>query len=75
MRWAMPQRGESRKGLGAVLLRTEPATYVNPTYTEREVWELAKGCWKASWGNSVMTDKGVSLHHPALRLGGEKHLS
>jgi RimJ/RimL family protein N-acetyltransferase len=31
---------------GAVLLRTEPATFVNPDYTHREVWELTKHAWK-----------------------------
>ena len=32
---------------GAMFVRTEPAIYVNPRYTEREVWELTKGCWRA----------------------------
>ena len=32
---------------GAVLLRTEPAIYVNPSYIDREVWELSKECWEA----------------------------
>jgi RimJ/RimL family protein N-acetyltransferase len=32
---------------GAIFVRTEPAVYVNPDYTEREVWELTKECWKA----------------------------
>jgi RimJ/RimL family protein N-acetyltransferase len=31
---------------GAVLLRTEPATFVNPDYTAREVWELTKTAWR-----------------------------
>ena len=30
---------------GARLLRTEPAKYVDPAYTEREVWELTKEEW------------------------------
>jgi RimJ/RimL family protein N-acetyltransferase len=37
-----------KERMGAVFLRTEPATYVNPRYSEREVWELTKECWKAS---------------------------
>ena len=40
---------------GAVFLRTEPAIYVNPKYTAREVWELTKERWKASGENSGMT--------------------
>jgi RimJ/RimL family protein N-acetyltransferase len=32
---------------GAVLLRTEPATFVNPDYTHREVWELTKPAWQS----------------------------
>jgi RimJ/RimL family protein N-acetyltransferase len=36
-----------KKKIGAAFLRTEPAMYVNPSYTEREVWELTKECWKA----------------------------
>ncbi len=35
----MRSRRVSEK-LGAKLLRTEPAEYVNPEYKEREVWEL-----------------------------------
>jgi hypothetical protein len=27
--------------------RREPAIYVNPKYTERDLWELTKGRWKA----------------------------
>jgi [ribosomal protein S5]-alanine N-acetyltransferase len=30
---------------GARLLRVEPAQFVNPAYTEHEVWELTKGEW------------------------------
>jgi len=30
---------------GAVLLRTEPAAYVDPAYSEREVWELTRETW------------------------------
>jgi RimJ/RimL family protein N-acetyltransferase len=30
---------------GAKLLRTEPATFVDPAYTEREVWQLKKSDW------------------------------
>jgi|SRR6516164_8465810 ribosomal-protein-alanine N-acetyltransferase len=32
---------------GAVFVRREPATYVNPGYRGREVWELSKACWDA----------------------------
>jgi RimJ/RimL family protein N-acetyltransferase len=32
---------------GAKWLRTEPAQFVNPAYTEREVWELTKQDWLA----------------------------
>jgi len=32
---------------GAVFVRREPGTYVNPGYREREVWELSKECWNA----------------------------
>jgi RimJ/RimL family protein N-acetyltransferase len=31
---------------GAVFLRTEPAKFVNPDYTHREVWELTKQAWQ-----------------------------
>jgi len=30
---------------GAVLLRTEPAQFVDPTYTHREIWELIREAW------------------------------
>ncbi|MFZ3231068.1 MAG: GNAT family N-acetyltransferase [Pseudobdellovibrio sp.] len=30
---------------GAAFLRTEPAKFVNPKYTEHEVWELTKEKW------------------------------
>jgi RimJ/RimL family protein N-acetyltransferase len=30
---------------GARLIRTEPAKFVNPDYTQREVWELTKADW------------------------------
>lgn len=33
---------------GAVLLWVQPADYVSPEYTEREVWELTKEQWLAS---------------------------
>lgn len=36
-----------KEKIGAIFLRTEPATYVNPRYTEREVWELTRECWTA----------------------------
>ena len=36
-----------KEKMGAVLVRTEPAIYVNPRYKEREVWELTKERWKA----------------------------
>jgi len=32
---------------GARFLRTEPAKFVNPSYTEREIWELSKDEWRA----------------------------
>lgn len=31
---------------GAVYLRTEPASFVDPSYTEHEIWELSKHRWK-----------------------------
>ena len=40
-----------KEKIGAVFVRTERAIYVNPRYTEREVWELPRECWKASWEN------------------------
>lgn len=51
-----------KERMGAVFLRTEPATYVNPRYAEREVWELAKEGWKACSEDSA-TDKQVSRYH------------
>jgi RimJ/RimL family protein N-acetyltransferase len=30
---------------GAMLLRTEPAGFVDPAYTEQEVWELTRTAW------------------------------
>jgi RimJ/RimL family protein N-acetyltransferase len=30
---------------GAVLLRTEPAQFVDPTYTHREIWQLTRDAW------------------------------
>jgi RimJ/RimL family protein N-acetyltransferase len=30
---------------GAVFLRTEPALFVNPAYTQHEVWELTREAW------------------------------
>jgi RimJ/RimL family protein N-acetyltransferase len=32
---------------GAILLRTEPATFINPAYTHREIWELTKSAWQS----------------------------
>jgi len=31
---------------GARFLRTEPGKFVNPLYTEREIWELTKPLWR-----------------------------
>jgi RimJ/RimL family protein N-acetyltransferase len=31
---------------GARWLRTEPAQFINPYYTEREIWELTKADWQ-----------------------------
>ena len=42
-----PASRKMKERIGAVFLRTEPAVYVNPSYTEREVWELTKERWKA----------------------------
>jgi RimJ/RimL family protein N-acetyltransferase len=42
-----PASRRIKEKIGAVLVRKEPANYVNPGYTEREVWELTKECWKA----------------------------
>ena len=44
--------GNSRSGrikekTGARLLRIEPASYVDPTLTSREVWEITKQEWIA----------------------------
>ena len=41
-----PASRQMKEKIGAVFLRTEPAVYVNPGYTEREVWELTKERWK-----------------------------
>jgi [ribosomal protein S5]-alanine N-acetyltransferase len=35
---------------GARFVRTEPAQFVNPEYSEREVWELTKAEWIAHRG-------------------------
>jgi RimJ/RimL family protein N-acetyltransferase len=35
-----------KRKAGAIFLRKEPAKFVNPDYTEREVWELTKQAWK-----------------------------
>ncbi|MDD2705215.1 MAG: GNAT family N-acetyltransferase, partial [Acidocella sp.] len=35
---------------GAMLLRTEPARFVDPAYTEQEVWMLSKAAWVARRG-------------------------
>ena len=42
-----PASRRIKENIGAVFLRAEPAVYVNPDYTEREVWELTKERWKA----------------------------
>ena len=42
-----PASRRLKENTGAAFLRTEPAIYMNPGYTEREVWELTRGCWKA----------------------------
>lgn len=31
---------------GAILIKVEPAKYVDPLYTEREIWKLTKHCWR-----------------------------
>jgi [ribosomal protein S5]-alanine N-acetyltransferase len=31
---------------GASFLRTEPAKFVNPAYTQREIWELTRDQWR-----------------------------
>lgn len=36
---------------GARLLEVKPAKFVNPTYTEHEVWELTADDWKKTRGN------------------------
>jgi len=41
-----PASRRIKEKLGAVFVRTEPAIYVNPSYAEREVWELTSECWK-----------------------------
>ncbi len=45
-------RGNSRsrrvkEKTGARLVRVEPASFVNPAYSEREVWELTKTEWQS----------------------------
>jgi len=51
-----PASRRIKEKTGAVLLRTEAAVYVNPSYTEREVWELTNACWKAfKTSTSIMT--------------------
>lgn len=37
-----------KEKIGAAFVRTEPATYVDPSYAKRELWELTKERWKAS---------------------------
>jgi RimJ/RimL family protein N-acetyltransferase len=32
---------------GAKLIGVEPAQFVDPAYTEHELWELTKDAWKA----------------------------
>jgi len=41
-----PASRRIKEKMGAVFVRTEPAIYVNASYTEREVWELTRECWK-----------------------------
>ena len=31
---------------GAKLIRTEPAQFVDPAFTERELWELTAAAWR-----------------------------
>jgi RimJ/RimL family protein N-acetyltransferase len=38
---------------GAVLLRTEPAAFVSPAYTHREVWELTKETWQSRRADKI----------------------
>ena len=33
---------------GARLLRTEPAEFVDPSFKDREIWELSKSEWTAA---------------------------
>jgi [ribosomal protein S5]-alanine N-acetyltransferase len=40
----LPSRRLKEKA-GARLLRTEPGEFVDPSYTEREVWELTRDAW------------------------------
>ena len=35
---------------GARFVRTEPGTFVNPAYTEREIWELTREEW-SKWNS------------------------
>jgi [ribosomal protein S5]-alanine N-acetyltransferase len=35
-----------KEKIGARLLRTEPAKFVNPSYTKREIWELTRDQWR-----------------------------
>jgi len=37
-----------KEKLGARWLRSEPARFINPDYTEREIWELTKADWQKS---------------------------
>jgi [ribosomal protein S5]-alanine N-acetyltransferase len=36
-----------KEKMGAKLIRIEPAEFVDPAYTEREIWELTKDEWTA----------------------------
>jgi len=43
---------------GARFIRTEPAKFVNPAYTEREVWDITKAEW-LNFRGSRLTQKRI----------------
>ena len=54
---------------GARWLRTEPAKFVNPRYTEREIWEITKDEWRA-FRSRFASASGASAAAPPRRAGG-----
>jgi ribosomal-protein-alanine N-acetyltransferase len=57
---------------GARFLRTEPAKFVNPSYTEREIWELTKDEWRAFRSRPSIVAKRSSGAHRQMLSNGKR---